>query len=318
MNLTKYAIVFTIIFLSLYTVLTIKADAVCSITELNTSYNKKLDSAAFDAATGLVEYDATNKLSINKEEALNQFFKSLYANFGVSSDQDVQDKLRMYIPVIVITDIDGFYINYMEKVKLDGYSYNKRIWTEKIPYTTQVDSHVYQFSLGEMSEYVHIFDSDANTYYEGYRKDIEKQHSVPYLGDEFDNLRRTAITDTIQSKMEYYINFHNEIANQSGMTYSFYLPSEEDNPWIRTVDDVSFLFLFQGYPYDTISVGFYNRCVFAGARITKSNQYYINIIDSQLYYHEEGCPLLDNHSEGYGTKEECAIKGAYPCNECKP
>ncbi len=120
--------------------------------------------------------------------------------------------------------------------------------------------------------------------------------------------------------MNYYISKYNNIAYQFGITYQFWLPSIDKADWYRTIDDISIFVIFQNYPYYVGSLDTYNRYSFGGARITKSNLYYIKGVNGIKYYHKADCDYINiNEMENtYFTKEECAIEGAFPCPDCNP
>ena len=118
--------------------------------------------------------------------------------------------------------------------------------------------------------------------------------------------------------MKLYINKHNHIASQYGITYTFALPTISDDDWNRTIDDISMMILFQGYQYGTSRTMVYNRYTISGARLRKSQLFYIQEYNGKKYYHTEDCELLTDKSDVYKTKEECAKEGAFECPICKP
>ena len=50
------------------------------------------------------------------------------------------------------------------------------------------------------------------------------------------------------------------------------LPLIEYEEWYRTIQDISMLVLFQGYPYGNSITGTYNRVAIGGARIAKRKE----------------------------------------------
>lgn len=288
-----------------------------AVSSRRTEYNKELDSAIDDGLADLVEVDSKRNLILNKEAAVNQFYESLFANFGVIGNVHLENKLKGYIPVILIVDTDGFYIYYFHTYESDGETLLGQKWTEKIPYVYQEGNFIYKFTLGS---YVTLYDKASNILYEGKHRDLSVQFPEALSANEekFDTVRRNAIIDAIEKSMNYYINLHNRIAYQFGITYQFWLPRIDKTEWYRTIDDISMLVIFQGYPYNAGSLDTYNRYALGGARIKKSTAFYITEGNGIKYYHKERCSRIGSFREAYYTKEECALKGAFPCPECEP
>ncbi len=317
MKLTNLAIIFFVIELTLITILDIRMNNLTAVSNRRIEYDKELDSAIEDGVMNLVEVDSKRNLVLNKDVAVNQFYESLFANFGVIGNGQAENKLKEYIPVILITDTDGFYINYSDTYVLNGETLLGQKWTEKMPYAYQDGNLIYSFTLGT---YVTLYNKSTNAIYEGEYKDLAAQfpESIMTNDETFDTIRRNAIIGAIEQSMNYYINLYNKIASQFGITYQFWLPQIDKTDWYRTIDDISMLVVFQGYPYTPASMDTYNRYALGGARITKSKIYYITEENGLKYYHKAECPHVNVSGIAYYTKEECALEGAYPCLECRP
>ncbi|MFU0827492.1 MAG: Sensor histidine kinase [Lachnoclostridium sp.] len=317
MKLTDLAILFFAIELIVITILDVRTNNLVAVSNRTMEYNKQLDSAVEDGIANLVEVDSRRKLILNKDVAINQFYQSLFANFGVLGNSQAENKLKAYIPVILITDMDGFYIYYNHIYNSDGEKRISQKWTEKIPYAYEDGSLIYKFTLGT---FVTLYNKTTNETYEGEYKDLAPQFPESILSDDevYDSIRRNAIIDAIEKNMNYYINLHNRIAFWYGITYQFWLPQIDKTDWYRTIDDISMLVIFQGYPYTPNSKDTYNRYALGGARLTKSRVYNITEKKEIKYYHKADCPYGNPDGMTYYTKEECALEGAYPCPECSP
>lgn len=317
MKLTNLAILFFIIELTLITILDIRTNNLTAVNNKKIEYDKSLDSAIDDGANNLVEMDSKRNLVLNKEAATNQFYESLFANFGVIGNGQAEQKLKGYVPVILVTDTDGFYINYSDTNESTGDVLLIQKWTEKMPYAYQDRNLIFKFTLGT---YLTIYDTSSRVLYEGEYKDLKTQLPESILADPetYDTIRRNAIIGAIEKSMNFYINQHNRIADHFGITYQFWLPQIDKTDWYRTIDDISMLVVFQGYPYQVAGLDTYNRYSLAGARITKSRIYYITEESGIKYYHRANCPHVSDIGITYYTKEECALDGAYPCQICRP
>lgn len=318
MKLTDLALIFLVIEILLFSILDIRFDQLSAVTEKCNTYNRFLDNAVDDGCYFLVEKDNSRKLHTNKEKAVEQFFTSLYANFGIIGQSAAERNLDKYIPVILVTDREGFSIQYSEAVDRGGEKVLVKRWSEKIPYAYEDDRIICCFTL---DNYVRVFDKADNTTIEGDYRDLKDTVPCSFFREEglFDEVRRNTIINELEKNMEIYINYYNEIAGQFGITYQFWLPGIDKTDWDRTIDDVSLFVVFQGYPYNVSSLDTYNRYAYGGARIRKSRIYYITESGGKKYYHKENCTELSgNLNEPCYSKEECAKGGAFPCLKCIP
>lgn len=317
MKLTNLAILFFILEISVFAILDIRTNNLTAVTYKDIEYDKALDSAVDDGVIGLMELDSRRNLLLNKDTAVIQFYESLFANFGVIGNKRLENRLKGYIPIILVTDADGFYIYYSDTYLSNGEKLLRERWSEKIPYFHEDDRLIYHFTLGP---YITIYEKRSNLIYEGDYHDLRASFPGSILEDDelFDITRRSAIINAIENKMNFYINRYNQIAGQFGITYQFWLPGIDKTDWYRTIDDISLLVIFQGYPYTAAGSDTYNRYSLGGARIKKSRTYYITEENGRKYYHRSNCTHINGQGLPYYTKEECALEGAFPCPDCNP
>lgn len=321
MKITDLAITFTLIALCLFIQIDIKINNMTAIEYKKVAYNNYLDNAVDDAVLNLIDFDnkKRNSYSLNKQKCINNFYNSLYANFGIISDTNLKETIKRYIPIIMITDNDGFYVYYKEKYNdSTGNRLIKEIWSEKIPYTYEDEKYIYSFSF---STYLRVFDKGCNKYEMGEYEDLKRKYedSLVFKNQKsFDEIRRLSIISTIEKKMNYYINQYNMIADQFGIKYNFSLPSTAHDEFARTIDNIGMFVVFQGFPYGISTCDTYNRFAFGASRIMKNVMYYVNEINGKLTYHYHSCERILNKNHAYRTKKECAKVGAYPCELCNP
>lgn len=319
MKLTNLCILFVVLELCIILVINSRLDNLSAISDKGIAYNQALDNAVDDGTMNLVELDSKRNVVLNKERAVEQFFMSLYANFGVMKDPIMQTKLSEHIPIILVTDYDGFYIYYMDTyITADSVEIISR-WSEKYPYTYDDNYYIYKFTFGDK---VTLYEKSTGEIITGNDKELGEIYTDSVMAEEdtFDTIRRTAIINVLEKQMNYYINRYNTIGLQFGVTYQFWLPKIDKTDWYRTIDDISLFVIFQNYPYHTASLDTYNRYSFGGARISKAKQYYVKEVDGISYYHKQNCLYIDKNGQGiaYYLKEDCAMIGAFPCPLCKP
>ena len=319
MKITNLALFFIIIVCCFMVQSDVKADNLQAVTNKQILYKQGLDNAVDDAVMSLVEVDSSRQLVINKECCVNNFYQSLYSSFGIRTDKKLQEQLKAYIPVILIIDEDGYYIRYNDLNVVNGDKIVHQNWTEKRPYAYEDNDLIYSFTL---SDYVKLYDKNTKELREGKYQDLAANYpEKDILVDpaRFDEVRRNTIVNSIIDDMKYYINRYNRIAQHYGISYNFALPYIQQEDWYRTINDVGMMVIFQGYPYGGYTRDTFNQYSFAGARIRKTNCYYIAVgTHGKTYYHKDDCGLVTDMSFPYYSKKECALEGAWPCPECNP
>jgi len=292
-----------------------------------------LITAVSDVADYLAETGPYGTGTINKNEALTTFFASLYSSLGIISDKSAQAEIEIYIPVILLCDIDGYYVYYFNEHEAeDGNIYIERIWSEKMPYSYEDDYFIYRFTLNNM---VYIYDKhnilnhgDRFLYvdYKEYAKnpaykepELKYKDCILFNENSFETVKKTAIINRLEEVMAYYTSRHNHIASRQGITYSFLFPYGTENEWANYIDDVCLLVVFQGYPYGPDKNYIYNKVISAGANILKRSRYYVEEKSWYKLAHRQGCEKITESTllleETFDSIEECVGLGAYCC-EC--
>lgn len=331
MKITNYASIFLIICILFITITnnSIKANSVMQ--KEYQSYNRNIDLATDEGLQNLVEVAEVDNLSLNLEECSDHFFNSLFASFGAMDSPSLQARLRISVPALVVTGQDGCYIMYQS---LEKGKFNSQ-WTNKIPYVYDGGAFTVNF---EMSDDVTIILDGCDTVFKGNMFHLLKDYPAddevnPDNGllhtmltgskllnrEYFDAQRRSTIIKTILKEMSFYVNRHNQLAEEFGLTYEFRLPDSSADSVTRTVDDISLLVMFQNYPYGAGTKDVYTRFSVSGSRIAKQTNYYISVGSDKLsYYHKENCYLKGDSKITYKSQKECALTGAYPCPYCNP
>lgn len=333
MKIYHFALLFIIFFLAAV----IKTDV--SIGELKSIENEKekitesLSLALSDAVNYLSRTGSYGADSINKEEVLSKFFTSLYSSLGITSNPMARAEIEIYIPVVLLCDVDGYYVYYFDEYKAsDGNTYVERKWSEKMPYCYEDEYFIYRFTLTDM---VYIYDKNdlintdeaviVSTYKE-FREsplfsDFKDKNSdcILFNDEDYELIRKNSIISRLEDVMAYYISRHNLIAQRQGISYSFSFPMDKRDEWADYIKDVNILVVFQGYPYGPGRDYTFNKIASVGANLIKKHRYYVEEKSWYNLAHREGCERIRNNemilNETFDTIEECAKLGAYCC-EC--
>ncbi|PKM51543.1 MAG: hypothetical protein CVV02_06300 [Firmicutes bacterium HGW-Firmicutes-7] len=319
MKLTDLIILFVIITLPFGFILNIHARNMEQIINKKVEMNHILDTATQDGVTVLVGEGDGSKISLNKEKCLESFYNTLYVNFGIVGDQHAKEKIKGYIPVIVIIEYDGYTTLASETfLGKDGFKQIQPVWQPKKVFAYTTDDYIYGFTV---EDYITVYNIETGIFLEGRQKDLKEQIESSLLQDEelFDKVRRRTIIETLQREINYYINRHNEVAKHYGLSYQFTLPVIADEDWYRTVDDIGMLVFFQGMPMG-IDGAYYNNYALGGAQVIKGEGYYLqaDLASGINYYHREDCRLLTQKDLRFNSPKACALEGAFPCDACKP
>lgn len=261
---------FSILFVCLAVAFTLPLDQrftqLMAQTRRDVVYNQRFDNAIDDAIYHLVEVDTGNRVQLNQEECVSHFLQSLYANFGILHDVNQQKRLRSFLPVMVITSLDGYTIcSWKEK---DGIYSDE--WSEKKSFYRKENGKEYEFFLGAMSDYVRIWNEDKGRWDDGHRLDLWKKYrDWELLKDEkaFEQVRRQTIIEALETAMQEQLTDYQKNMGKAGLKFQFSLPVIPNEEWYRTVDDIGILAVYQDY---------HQQYLLAGSRSHKREDYIWN------------------------------------------
>ena len=314
-------------------------------------YNNNVDTAIDSAVTSSVESaSSATDLQTNFEDCVDRFYNSLYASFGALDTPILQQDLKLYTPVIALADVDGFYVMY-NTVNNGGELVKTK--TQKIPYLrvftckpggTTVKYSV-SFTMGDECT-VTIMKNNSYGVYSGKYYELKDKYPGTYIESIYDdtilsqpgtfnNWKSHVMVTQLCEYLNYYALQNNNIARDYGIQYSFNLPEAAATQLANGLSNVTFIALFQGYPYGTSTNNTFNKFCVSGAHITKIKAYYVRPVtepDGKIhyYYHKSSCKeLLDaelikqtyyNSGNEYGyafsSDLEAAQSGAMPCPYC--
>lgn len=279
----------------------------------NGFYDEALDRAC-DAAAGVLKECGERSTTAARDKAVRIFFDSLAASLAISGNVPAVLSLEMYVPVILVTEADGFYVyaSQSDGTGLKGHTY--RFWSEK---------HRYSYAD---SERVYIFDSDDSLLSvsideDGQPMSVRLGFGDAALPDNIEEIRQETIVDMLEQQLRISCSEHNRVASELGIEYDFTIPETDGGIYLRTAAGTGFAAFFQGYPIRQSSDEVYSGYSFAGAGVTPKEMFFINIegegYSSPQYSHIAGCPYLSDWSVMYTTGKECALAGARECPECR-
>ena len=121
----------------------------------------------------------------------------------------------------------------------------------KIPYAwNDGRGNSIQFTL---DSFVQVYESrgGSSIWHSGYREDLSGRTGITLLEDKdrFEQVRRITIVNSVQDRLAYYIQRHNQVALRNGVSYTFALPLISQEEWVNTMDDIGMMAFIQGIPW---------------------------------------------------------------------
>lgn len=332
MKIINYGMVFVcLIFVAVITLDTNQMD-LDKETSLQQQYNRAVDTAMDAAVRNLVEVADGSDLQLDVKDCIDNFYAELYVAFGVSDSNAGKKKLMMYLPCLAIADNDGLYVIYNDLS--EGVLVQK--WSNKIPYVysgiipsaipNEEKTYDVLFGLDDTVRLVYngnVYQGAYNALDEIYQDDsafmkVYKKTILAKAGT-YNNVKNSTITGTITKNLQLYLDKYNTVANENGVGYHFELPDGTSTTIARSISGITFMAVFQGYPYGVGTDSVYSNFAISGTRISKSTGVYACYDkDGNYLYHSRFCPEIDGEISEYSSGKEAALHAAYPCPKCRP
>ena len=331
---TKIALLLGGLLLTFSTYFGIRETVNTVASRLNTQYSKVLTSACRTAAEKM-EYDESLYAVMGTEEirenVINAFFNTFLISFeeatseedGVESNPS-NNRVLLYknIPVILLIDINGYYVWYntfedgMLTAKVSSLTtYSETVQGDQIYYVRFFLGNRVQVSIkGDPT----VYDSTPAEVYEQLGSPSALSFMADY--DSYADYRNAYIANLVEEQIGYYINNENlerSWANQNRGDYVFEMPEISMNDWMEMVEYPSVISFYQGKQLNNGSA-MINTYAFSGSEFAPVAEYYVT---DDGYYHLSTCEELseeDKEGRVYTSRRELAADGYLPCNECDP
>ncbi|MEB3103300.1 hypothetical protein [Ferviditalea candida] len=321
MKMINWAIVGILILLPFYVINRIDTETQRRMLVTELRYDAALDTAVDDAARALLNnanqrqearYESAKRVRVNKEEAVDTFYRTLYMNFGIAEDSIAQGVLNRYIPALIVIGYDGFWVNAEEEVtNAAGETEIRPVWGPKKPYA-YADTQGNSFSF-TLDDYVMAYEASSRIWREGFRPEIQSATAIPLLRDAelFEQVRRSAIVNAIENELAFRINRHNQYASRYGVSYTFTLPTISAEEWNNTINDIGVMAFVQGIPMGSKT---YNNYALGGSRVLKKPIIIGAVKDGRKVYYRSICNYPYPVEETFASEKAAAQKGYMPLN----
>ena len=316
-------IIFVTIFMGVLSVLGVRQYKYKLVREervrLEEALTKASDVAVNCLADGLLT-DTTDTLS----KVSTAFFTALSENLYWYPDEERSMETSLYVPLLVVTAPDGFYLCLLERtVSSTEGSILARRWTECYPYTYQDSDYIYRLYLDGRVRTVSKEDGTIiNTSYKEVKSSVAMEvyykDSKVFLSEEsFKAVQRSAVASSIEERVSVALAEETYIAGLRGINVSYTCPE-----FLSVLDDDmqgSFLAIYQGMP-SVVGDSYYFSGVRTAAFLKKKDLYYVEEPKEGRYYslaHRKGCMSIDMEVIG-PMERDMAVEtyGAYGCPDC--
>lgn len=269
MSVSDYGLMFSMLLIVCILFHSIHLSDYMAIQKVQADYNMAVDEAVEFALHDSVRYDNENEITLDEKEVIQRFFHACYMNLGIMENPVKKELCRFYVPYMLFVESDGIvpYIQASSQVKGEVHFIN----ATKIYYEWKGEQNdTLQVTLGGMVRY----ENDVTLEHkEGLYRDVAEQLPKWFRWSEHEFLERKKklVIGCIKNCTNACINHQNQIAKNFGIHYRFTLPQIKYEEWYRTIEDVSLITLFQGYPYGNGVTGVFNRVAIGGARVVKAS-----------------------------------------------
>ncbi len=252
MKLTNIVVIFLLISLPLMLMQDVKINKLES-DNYNRLYIKTiLENSADDAvsvmkSTGYI-YDGEKGLifDIDKERVFNQFIKSLNKNLNFTHSKRTEF-FNAYIPLMLILDDEGYYINYVSEIKTSNGVYIKRLTTPLKRYTYEHNGNFYFLSLSGKITMLYRNKNGDLIEFSGTRDDILKNKN---LGVDVSFLYKFDYQKTLKEILNRNIKVYINTYNTAMKKYGKVIDIDFFNNYNRIDDKLNsptFIAFFMGY-----------------------------------------------------------------------
>lgn len=357
MKLYHYALIFVCFAIAMVAITDLGVSEKNYMAEGTEVQNTIFDRAVV-AATNMLLDTEEGASEFRREEAVNAFYDSLFASFGISDMPASRENMKLYVPVICITEPDGFYIYSDEIVYSPSGSGTEvfRCWTEKRTYNFRESSapsgyRATDFIIRFMGGgYCYVFDTQGIVH--GKKGELFRIYLDDFLQEYSDysptvipgeNAEYTDIVAELKGPKNYWslISHPEEFreteagvrAQELEAALNYYC---NEHNYVAQQQGVLYNFSIPAFDAETYlraTEGTSFLAFFQGYPVpgTKEvfNRYSVSnaqveliqayyIDDTMTYHRREDCPLATEIIDSAGSQYGAASKGAYACDQCYP
>ena len=290
MKIHNYVIIFCAFVMAFFIFWNFKTQRSSSYSRTNIEYANSLTAACHDAAKTirmdlLGEYQGVWRLKSARERTLNMFYDTLSRNFG-SISTVLEEEMKEKTPIVVLVDVDGFYISY--NAKFDEYGNSVTPFTyEQVDVVSSLNTWAERSGTAVvryyLSEYVDVTLADG-TIWSGNRKTVYNNlvdagrliSDLVYLNnaDEFQERKQNCIAAKLEKQINYYLNTQMINVSRYNTGYNVTMPASIGEDWARMTKNPTIIAFMQGNQEQTTG-RVLNVYAYCAGELTNANVYFI-------------------------------------------
>ena len=347
MKLHNYVIIFCAVIMAVFIFWNYTTQRSSAYSQTNVEYANALTAACHDAAKTirmdlLGEHQGVWRQKSARERTLNMFYDTLSRNFG-SVSAVLETEMKEKTPVVVLVDVDGFYVSY--NAVFDDYGNSIVPFTyDKVDVVSSLNTWAERNGTAVvryyLSDYVDVTLNDG-TVWSGNRKTVyDNLHaagrlssSLYYLNNDaqFAEKKQVCIATKLEKQINYYLNTQTINVSKYNTGYNVTMPASIGEDWARMTKNPTVIAFMQGNQERTTG-NILNVYAYCAGELTNANVYFIY---DGYYYPIEMATKTDatvttfvssteyvvttvytyngtDITKFYFSEEECAAEGALP------
>lgn len=254
----------------------------------------------------------------NTKQVSEAFFRTLFFNLNANTPEK-QGDLSLRIPCIVMLDEDGYTLNVLENVLVNGEIVLTRITLPKKPYALAYKEGVYHLDINLQLTFQRSFDGVSEKQVGNLEDLIKNKSSFPQMAliQDYSSAKviQQLFIDQLAEDVNFYTKRHQYLARQCGLYYEFNF-SNVTNAWQNSLGGIGVFAMIQGvqgYGGQMLAVDSFQRISI------EQVDYVFGILDQGIkYYCKMNCVkhLEENATQIFMGAKQAAGEGYFPCTCC--
>lgn len=317
MNLSKWAIIFTLITLPPIWIHCLEDERKLEVYKNQIFIERALDSAMKDGIMAMAYYqdqayygDEKHDLKSSGLQVIAAFMTSYQHQFQAIS---AQDRIRndQYLMAVLVLSNEGYYIRNTDlRLDISNKAYRGVVISELQPYKYEDEQFLISMTWGDQ---VTMIDKQTLETHQGSYNQLT-QWTYTDSSEAYERMREEVIHDNIEEALIESVYEHNLYARRLGFYDDFHMPLGEGSLFERSINGPGLLVVCQGMPLGKGQV--YEGFFFEKSTVMKREEIagYENPTTHQRSYCDVSCPLhgSDDLIQIFASKQEAAAAGYYP------
>lgn len=320
MKLSHAIIIFCIFAFALMPIHFFRINRTSLADKADEQYTNMLISACYDTMQQTIPNDEGYifETAGKRAAALEHLYSSLELTFNTRGSEDMNNLMKLRLPVVCLIDIDGFYLSYYDVHKDNtGAELLQMVELPLQSWSLQKGSYVCQFRLDDN---ITVIDRNTGAIVSGNREMLYEYTGLDIFKtqEDYEDAKYSVIVNLVNENIEYYINEYN-ISSPKELQYTFTMSTVRGEDWAKMMNHPSIIAFLQGIDLSDGSKTI-NLYSIAGGEVKSTendNSYYtIEKTEDSIIYHTGSCPRIISDAIRTHSLDRYIKQGAVPCPFC--